>query len=505
MSDNRFFDPNSPNRYTILYADVKEEVFRLLDKGVKLDAHWDAGGDQTPGGINFTPESANDGELNQALFWTIIRALDLPGAGETYDEGTGEIFRGEEGSLKLKFTSRERGYNTTKERPDETFLIPIDDLAPLHDLQHRARIYMSGKINDFGNISAHVRVEAIEGEEIIISEEEEEKYKDVIAEVLHTYSHTVELEKVENPQYENEYIGGDVDVDFEKFVGDEAKFLVRFYYDQVVEHKDEVVVLIDAFGGIAKLGRTKTPLAVKKLNKMLPKSEAWNKEQQKIKTIKDEVLALHEKGIRLFYEWDAGGDSTLCWPVTVPKVEISDALQDELYKMIRNELALPNAGDDYNKGKGEIFFTADNALALRFSAEETTLVYDEEYPEEEIREQEIEAFEDVGHLQRFLDRGNVFLRLNVNWKKETTFSVDFNVTEGDVPFLMPNEEDYYRYILLPYTDRYTRHFQQKEKGYFAGKINLTCRLSKGKKPVIMIHVNWQYAGEFINTEVILLA
>jgi hypothetical protein len=248
MNENRFYNPQNKSRYDLLYPKLKDEVFRLLENNVKLSAYWNAGGDETPGGIDFSPESASDEDMGEALFWAIISALNLPGAGETYDEGTGEIYRGADNSLRLKFTSRERTYGIEKERADETFVMPVGDLLPLRELQHQAGIYLAGSLNDFGTIYSWVRITDSNKKQIEISEAEEENYKEAVESVLHSYSQAIELEKAENSDYPNACVGGSVNAHFKEFTEEGAAFNISFSYELVLAHDDEDVVLIDAAG-----------------------------------------------------------------------------------------------------------------------------------------------------------------------------------------------------------------------------------------------------------------
>jgi hypothetical protein len=227
-------------------------------------------------------------------------------------------------------------------------------------------------------------------------------------------------------------------------------------------------------------------------------------EKYDVSRIKEEVSRLHNAGVKLFFEWDAGGDSASCWPVTEPSTEIDTELEDLLRSEIISELELLRDEDRYQKGRGEIFFTPENALAIRFSANVAKGVDDDELPDTpEYSEQQIEL-EDVGGLQKFLVKGDIYLELKVNWKKEITFSLQFHVQEGDVPFLMPNEEEYYIGALLPYTEVYTKHFQINEKNNFGGYVSLTCRLKKSEKASFTIYESYQHITEITNKEVILL-
>jgi hypothetical protein len=233
--------------------------------------------------------------------------------------------------------------------------------------------------------------------------------------------------------------------------------------------------------------------------------EDWAESRRITKQIKDGVLALHEKGIRLFYKWNAGGDSCPCWPVTEPQAEIDLELSDMIRTYVVDALELPHDGDHYNKGNGEIFFTAENALAIRFTSEDAQDVRDEELPPDEpgYMNHEIEL-EDVGGVKKFLDKGNISLDLEVDWEGRKNFSLHFRTQEGDAPFLMPNEEDYYISTLLPYTEPYTKYFRIDEKGNFGGRVKLTCRLIKSQKASITVYCSYQHITEFTNKEIILL-
>jgi hypothetical protein len=221
--------------------------------------------------------------------------------------------------------------------------------------------------------------------------------------------------------------------------------------------------------------------------------------------IKKEVHRLLDSGVKLFYEWNAGGDETPCWAVIEPNVAFDKDVSYDLSDSIVSELHLPNAGECYNNGKGEIFFTPENALAIRFNAVEKYHDYEGEKKRNlpETYEVEIEL-EDVGDLKKFLVRETISLELYVDWKKEISLDLDFKIDEGDFPVLKPEEKAYYISKLLPYTEPYTKYFQINEEGSLGGTVHLSCRLSQTKKAYITIEADFEYITEFVNREVILL-
>jgi len=79
--------------------------------------------------------------------------------------------------------------------------------------------------------------------------------------------------------------------------------------------------------------------------------------------------------IRVFAEWDAGGDSTPCRAYPNPGEEDYWKSEDrpyyeELGDRIVDALRLPNAGERYHAGRGEIFLGKKNEIFLRFTSRE---------------------------------------------------------------------------------------------------------------------------------------
>ncbi len=236
---------------------------------------------------------------------------------------------------------------------------------------------------------------------------------------------------------------------------------------------------------------------------MRSRDENWYLEQQRIARIKDGVRDLHARGVKLGYEWDAGGDDTLCWPVTTPEYEIAEELRGELYDAIVGKLELPNAGEHYIKGKGELFIRdEDDALVMRFSQEESWYYEGDEVPA--VRTREEISMEDPSGFRKFIPRGDVRLEFGMDWKGRETFNILFDPKEGDAPEMDYTGRAYYISVLRPYAELYTKFFGPRENGFVGGKVTVYCALRADGKALVSVLDDLRLVKEYIDDEVILI-
>ncbi len=235
---------------------------------------------------------------------------------------------------------------------------------------------------------------------------------------------------------------------------------------------------------------------------MRSSDENWFREQQRIGRIKDGVRDLLVRGVKLGYEWDAGGDNTLCWPVTTPEEEISRELSDELYRLIVDKLQLPNAGDYYKKGSGELFFTPLEELALRYSLEESWPYDDDTVPNAFIND-EI-AIADPAGLGRWFSRGKIGLKLEVDWKGKKELKPDILIREGDAPELDEKATAEYTALLMPYAELLVSYFGPRDDSYVKGYVTIYCAMQSNGWAKIGGYGTYLHITEHSGKEVILL-
>lgn len=244
MDDEMYFDKTGVNGWELRCAEIRKDALALARKGVKFTAWWDAGGDDIPGAVIANPAETITAELSRALFVTVIRVLDLPGAGFTYDEGTADLFFDAEENLWIRFNSRERGRSSDATRPDERRMISFPDPLNLAKQKPRLRLNLSGRINDYKKISSWVNLHVMEGEEPGFSEEMKSLYKKQVEDLLKEYETVFdELPPPENPE-PGEINGGEISADFEECIEDQFVFKISFRFEAVFEHRNEEIILI---------------------------------------------------------------------------------------------------------------------------------------------------------------------------------------------------------------------------------------------------------------------
>lgn len=126
-----------------------------------------------------------------------------------------------------------------------------------------------------------------------------------------------------------------------------------------------------------------------------------------ITQIKQLIVTLAKQGRKIVSTWDAGGDQTLC-SVFVQNAQGKDELFPEtdnkpgqvLVHKIIDELNLPNAGEHYHKGRGEVLLDANQHIVIRF----TSKAHIENYDDTEEYQQDLDLPELAANLLPYLNR-----------------------------------------------------------------------------------------------------
>lgn len=136
-------------------AIVKTEIIRLLSSGEPIPVDWNAGGDETLCSVkvgdsyNYKKDGVNIGwELGDL----IAQVLELPNAGEYFNNGHGRIEVNQNGQVVLHYSARAYYYDYEEsdwvdgepaENVSSTEWIPVDDPFLLNQYLHRVNINFS--------------------------------------------------------------------------------------------------------------------------------------------------------------------------------------------------------------------------------------------------------------------------------------------------------------------------------------------------------------------------
>ncbi len=229
----------------LLYNKIRADALQLLRSGIRLTVWWDAGGDSTPGTVEAIGQPL-DPHLERALYWTIVRVLDLPNAGFVYDKGKGELFAEADGSLSICFTSREIGYSVEEKRqPEERRVIPFDDPCNLLACMERVNVFLEGSVSYTEEVRSHFNLSVREGDLPAVSAEEREHYEAQAKKLAMEYAGQVRPEKVMLGD-EEVLVGGEVSARLVGGKNGQAEFRITFHFTQLFDHVDERVELISA-------------------------------------------------------------------------------------------------------------------------------------------------------------------------------------------------------------------------------------------------------------------
>ncbi len=242
MTESPYFDPAQPGKSELLYGKIRDDALQLLHAGVKLTVWWDAGGDSTPGAVEATGATL-DPELERALYWTIVRVLDLPNAGFVYDNGKGELFAGDDESLNIRFTSTEIGHSVEVNKPDEQRVIPFDDPSNLFVFMERVNVFLEGSVTHTGEVRAHFNLSVREGDEPEVSAEMKKVYEAQAQKLALEYAEQVRPQMIMIGGEET-LAGGDARARLIGGKNGRAEFNITFSFTQLFDHVDERVQLI---------------------------------------------------------------------------------------------------------------------------------------------------------------------------------------------------------------------------------------------------------------------
>ena len=106
--------------------EIKAKWIARLENGEKITLKWDAGGDETPIWIYADGVELTDWEENVGLLDIVIRALDLPNAGEYFVEGGGEL-ETKDGQLLIRHESHHTGVDYEYEGEEDDDISPYDE------------------------------------------------------------------------------------------------------------------------------------------------------------------------------------------------------------------------------------------------------------------------------------------------------------------------------------------------------------------------------------------
>ena len=107
--------------------------------------------------------------------------------------------------------------------------------------------------------------------------------------------------------------------------------------------------------------------------------------------LRDIIDHYAQRGQQLIVEWDAGGDETLMWvrdPDSRPgeqKILKFPPLEEAL-DLICHELQLPNAGEHFHQGRGELLLDENREAFIQFNSRDYCLVGNYHWDEENVED-----------------------------------------------------------------------------------------------------------------------
>lgn len=177
-----------------------------------------------------------------------------------------------------------------------------------------------------------------------------------------------------------------------------------------------------------------------------------------VKKIKEALEKIYQQGHQVKVTWDAGGDQTLCNVF----IELPDGTQKMfpdtsepkvsylLVYEITDQLNLPNAGEFYHQGKGEIRINTTDDIELHF----TSKAYDGDTHEVESSTQYLNLPTWASQVTPYLHRANFTVSGDMYEDGETSIYINLEFIEGDeIPLPALAKENYEKAVsqlFVPY-------------------------------------------------------
>ena len=200
-------------------------------------------------------------------------------------------------------------------------------------------------------------------------------------------------------------------------------------------------------------------------------------------------------------KWDAGGDECMVYFSTKDgdKIEyFEENLGWELQDLIAEKLMLPNAGECYNNGEGEVFLSEGNQLCIRFSAKE--YYYDYETEQRKLR------LEDKHNLKQYLPKAAISFSYRSDGDSEPRFHLGTRVRHGDEIHLDKSKKEYYQQQFQPILATYQEEFMlTKLIDKQLASVDLSADLTENGILDIMVSKNYQVQNIYKDTLKTLIA
>ncbi|WP_299459372.1 hypothetical protein [uncultured Microscilla sp.] len=160
--------------------------------------------------------------------------------------------------------------------------------------------------------------------------------------------------------------------------------------------------------------------------------------QTKHGILKEALAHIQAQGKVLKATWNAGGDETLC------KIYVEERGQEvdhdflwqdiqidwELSDLIAERLELPNAGEMYNYGEGEVTLNAEGEMVIVYNCKEYAYAcYQHGQPEMS----RTTVFTDPFGLRQYTHRAKIMLLAEIDEAGQVETQLSIEVIEGDEP------------------------------------------------------------------------
>lgn len=217
---------------------LKEYFQQARESCQFITVKWDAGGDECL--VYFSTKDSNKIEyFSEDLSWElrdlIVEKLMLPGAGECYNKGEGEVFLNEKNQLCIRFTAKEYYYDYETEQRK----LKLEDAYNLKQYLPKANISFSFRAGDETEPSFYLGARIRHGDDIQFKQEEKDYYQKQFQSMIDGYSEEFALTKLIDRQLSSIDLFADLTENGVLDINVDKNYHIQNFY------KDTLKILID--------------------------------------------------------------------------------------------------------------------------------------------------------------------------------------------------------------------------------------------------------------------
>lgn len=222
-----------------LYPGLVEYIRKLERENNTIFIRWEAGGDECP--VYFYLNDSNtfslqDEKVFDQISTLVIDTLELPGAGEIWNKGGALLFTRDQ-DLVVRTNFLYYQYGIEPANVDKKLRFELPDPFQLSQYFIRAEISVSMSLSFDGSYNFRIGFRIISGDELTITEEQQQFYSDFFKNLLQSKSHLFKERHENNVLVEINWWG--------RIGGLSNEIELEYMYGEILEEAKEKEVVLN--------------------------------------------------------------------------------------------------------------------------------------------------------------------------------------------------------------------------------------------------------------------